>query len=373
MPNSIIKDKNIITITTDYNGVERTYTLDINKGCTINSKGRKITSRPIGFIPSNYELARELQEFRKTFTILGYILSMVQNNNLMLSIAHQYLPIAEKIDALGNKELGKIITNYDCLNFLSHIKKIGLKPFLDWAKEKDYCFNYYDLNLFVDEIKLYSIAPKEKVKKLDTFTKRIISNIANNISTETLAKHYQRILYYMENDHYIKYIKKRNEIYRVTEILRNMVNYATALECEIPKSNNLFETYNMLEKNYEVWKDIKDNKALAENQNKSYLNFAYGKYVVVVPTTAEEFRKEAFEQHNCVYSTYMPLVVEGKTNVVFIRKADQIDKSFITCEVRPNGMIEQYLLAHNRIIENKELIAFKELYQIHILNNINKY
>ena len=372
MPNSIIKDKNIITITTDHNGVVKTYALDINKQCLTNSRNKVIISKPQGFVSTNTELTRELHEFGKTFIILSWILRKVQRNYIKLSDACRYLSIAEKIDVLGNKKLGTSIATCECISYLSQIKIIGLKPFLDWAKEKDYCFDYHDFSLFVGETKIYPIVPKEKLKKLDTFTKEIILNIANSISKEAFAKYYQRILYYIKNDHYIKYIKNQNEVYRAVRIFRNMVNYATTLECEIPKSNNLFETYNMLEKNYEVWKDVKDNKALAENQNKSYLNFAYGNYIVVVPTTAEEFRKEAFEQHNCIYSAYMPYVVKGSTNVVFIRKADQVDKSFITCEVGLHGTINQYLLAHNRRVEDKELLAFKELYQNHILNNINK-
>ncbi len=372
MPNSIIKDKNIITITVDHNGVERTYVLDINKECLTNSRGREITSKPQGFITSNYELTRELREFGKTFTVLAYILHRVQSNYMRLSEAYKYLSIAEKIDVLGIKELGKSITTYECIGTLSHIKTIGLKPFLDWAKEKDYYFTHRDFSQFVEETRLYSIIPKEKVEKLDTFSKGIISSIIVSVNIETFSKYYKRILYYIENDHYIKYMKHNGNAYDVARTFRCMIKYANALECEIPKSKNLFETYNMLEKNYYVWKDTKDNKALAENQNKSYLNFAYGNYVVVIPTTTEEFRKEAFEQSNCVYSTYMSYVVEGKTNVVFIRKADQVDKSFITCEVRADGIINQYLLAHNRRVEDKELLAFKELYQNHIFNNINK-
>lgn len=372
MANSIIKDKNIITMVIDHNGAERTYVLDINKASLTNSRGREITSKPQGFVMSNYELIRELREFGKTFTVLAYILNRVQNNYMRLSDAYKYLSIAEKIDVLGIKELGKSIATYECISTLSHIKEIGLKPFLDWAKEKDYYFTHRDFSQFIEETRLYSIIPKEKVEKLDTFSKNIISSIVGSANIEKFSKHYKRILYYIENDHYIKYMKNNGNAYDIATIFRYMIKYATALECEIPKSKNLFETYNMLEKNYEIWKDTKDNKALAENQNKSYLNFAYGNYVVVVPTTAEEFRKEAFEQGNCVYSTYMSYVVEGKTNVVFIRKADQVDKSFITCEVAESGIINQYLLAHNRRVEDKELLVFKELYQNHILNNINK-
>lgn len=372
MPNSIIKDKNIITLNIDHNGKERTYILDINKGCITNPRGKEISSKPQGFVSTNYELAREIQEFSKTFTLLGYMFRRVQDNYIKFDVLSDYLPLAEKIDALGKKELGNSLVGYECLHKLSCIKKIGLKPFLNWAKEKDYSFGYRDLEEFFQERKLCSIISKEKVEKLDAFSKSVILDIIAHIDTESFPKHYQKILYYMENDHYIEYAKYRHRIYDISQIFSSMIRFANSLECEIPKNKNLFETYNILEKNYNIWKETKGDEALAKNQNKSYLNFAYGNYVVVIPTTAEEFRKEAFEQNNCVYSTYMSRVIEGNTNVVFIRKADQVDKSFITCEVNLSGCINQYLLAHNRRVENKELLVFKELYQNHILNNINK-
>ena len=154
MPNSIIKDKNIITITTDHNGVERTYTLDINKQCLTNSRNKVIISKPQGFVSTNTELTRELHEFGKTFIILSWILRKVQRNYIKLSDACRYLSIAEKIDVLGNKKLGTSIATCECISYLSQIKIIGLKPFLDWAKEKDYCFNYHDFSLFVEETKI---------------------------------------------------------------------------------------------------------------------------------------------------------------------------------------------------------------------------
>ena len=194
MPNSIIKDKNIITITIDHNRVERTYVLDINKECLTNSRGREITSKPQGFVSTNYELSREIHEFGKTFILLGYILRRVQSNYMRLSDAYKYLSIAEKIDVLGIKELGKSIATYECISTLSHIKEIGLKPFLDWAKEKDYYFTHRDFSQFVEETRLYSIIPKEKVEKLDTFSKNIISSVNVSVNIETFSKYYKIIL-----------------------------------------------------------------------------------------------------------------------------------------------------------------------------------
>ena len=44
-------------------------------------------------------------------------------------------------------------------------------------------------------------------------------------------------------------------------------------------------------------------------------------------------------------------VVNHKTNVVFIRKKDNVEKSHITCEISNNGNIRQYLLAYNQRVE----------------------
>lgn len=114
---------------------------------------------------------------------------------------------------------------------------------------------------------------------------------------------------------------------------------------EIPNFNgNVLNKYVNLKRELEAKKDsIFANKQLEKN-----LTFEDDSFIVVVPTTIAELVKEGEEQHNCVGNYgYDKKVLEGKCNIVFIRKKTNPNKSYITCEINPNGHIIQYYLAHN--------------------------
>ncbi len=71
------------------------------------------------------------------------------------------------------------------------------------------------------------------------------------------------------------------------------------------------------------------------------------KFVVVAPKTPMEVAKEGIELHHCVKS-YIPRIVEGTTNIMFIRKNDDLDKPFFTVEVSNDKTIEQVHGLSNR-------------------------
>ena len=95
-------------------------------------------------------------------------------------------------------------------------------------------------------------------------------------------------------------------------------------------------------------------------------------FTVIVPTTAKEFQAEADYQRNCVFNTYYPEVLHHKTHIVFIRKRDDINTPYITCEVNNKGNIQQYLTRFNDRVTDKEAIKFKKAYQKLLTENFNK-
>lgn len=114
---------------------------------------------------------------------------------------------------------------------------------------------------------------------------------------------------------------------------------------EIPNFNgNVLNKYVNLKREVEAKKDsVFANKQLEKN-----LTFEDETFTVVVPITIAELVKEGEEQHNCVGDYgYDKKVLEGECNIVFIRKKISPNKSYITCEIDPDGHIIQYYLAHN--------------------------
>lgn len=130
---------------------------------------------------------------------------------------------------------------------------------------------------------------------------------------------------------------------------------------ETPNFNgNVMNKYVNLKREVEAKKD----SVFANKQLKKNLTFEDDNFIVVVPTTIAELVKEGEEQHNCVGDYgYDNKVLEGKCNIVFIRKKINPNKSYITCEINPNGHIIQYYLAHNYgVYEGDPAYSFKLKY-----------
>ena len=96
------------------------------------------------------------------------------------------------------------------------------------------------------------------------------------------------------------------------------------------------------------------------------LSFENEYFKVIIPTTREEFVAEGKAQHNCVGRLYIQPVIEGETNIVFIRKKEDLDTSYITCEVR-NRCIQQYLSQYNRAVRDTLALEFYKAYAKHLL------
>lgn len=65
-----------------------------------------------------------------------------------------------------------------------------------------------------------------------------------------------------------------------------------------------------------------------------------GSFSVISPVEPCDLAREGLELHHCVKG-YVDRVVAGKTNIMFIRNTDDLDKPFFTVEISNNGTIEQ--------------------------------
>lgn len=63
-------------------------------------------------------------------------------------------------------------------------------------------------------------------------------------------------------------------------------------------------------------------------------------FSVISPVTPQDLAKEGMALHHCVKS-YISRVCNGSTNIMFIRKKEEIDKPFFTVEISNSGAIEQ--------------------------------
>ncbi len=124
-------------------------------------------------------------------------------------------------------------------------------------------------------------------------------------------------------------------------------------------SSYLKQTHDITSRNYEV----KLTEEQAEMFEKAYKNFKPfvtddGAYSIVRPKNADDVKHEGSELNHCVAS-YISRILKRNCLIVFLRKADKLDKSLVTIEVE-NEAIVQARGASNRSITEDEYKAICE-------------
>ena len=109
--------------------------------------------------------------------------------------------------------------------------------------------------------------------------------------------------------------------------------------------------YQTLKKKYE--------KEAFEKAIKKCEKFTYAdeNYAIIAPTSPGDFAKEGLTLHHCV-KTYVSRVIDGSTNILFLRKISDIDTPFFTIEVSNNGHVEQIHGFGNRNISTEPDIHY---------------
>ena len=75
------------------------------------------------------------------------------------------------------------------------------------------------------------------------------------------------------------------------------------------------------------------------NENADAFSIAGKGLVLVVPKTADDLKREGAILHHCV-GTYADKVAEGKTMILFIRKASDPDTPYYTMEYRDDHVVQ---------------------------------
>lgn len=355
------KEKNLVFIESAKMG--GLYCIDINSGVVTNPKGKVITAR-------NREIMEVLQtnywtrETKNTFTYALY--NWFDRTPFSRTETLGELQLAEKLYNMGFTKIEIRANNVD-IDFINKHSK----EFYQWINtfDKD-SWEYVSLYDFENELKrkdFIELHKNELPFNYENYT-RLIKEIINDSKYKELSNKdkktfvnliFKQVLPFYENTLY------HYDIYDMISKVRELFIYAEYLEVEVDRKE-FFKQYMALKKCYNVSKAEYDKIALEKNQLKhKALAFENDFFEVVIPTTEEQFKKEANAQHNCVYSAYYPRVIDGKTNVVFIRRKDDIDTSYITCEVE-NGRIRQYLAKHNNSVRDSLAIEFKILYAEHL-------
>lgn len=142
--------------------------------------------------------------------------------------------------------------------------------------------------------------------------------------------------------------------------LRDYLNMCVSMDIKPTLySSYLKQTHDITSRNYEV-KLTEEQNEMFENAYKDFKPYTTkdGKYSVIRPKNADDIKHEGSELNHCV-SSYISKVIRRNCLIVFLRKADKLDKSLVTMEIN-NDAIVQARGASNRSIDEVEFAAINE-------------
>jgi hypothetical protein len=248
--------------------------------------------------------------------------------------------------------------------YADELVKMDFRKFANWYQQNP----AGDVENYLSEICRTEWAERNGLRVDEHFTEDMLDYLYrrfSDVSSDRLkvfAYWLPRGLWdFFDNDHY--YIAGR---------LHDMIQYSDGLEIPLEKSD-FFRQYINMRRDYLRKKDEIDNALLVayQNEHRAALSFENEDYIVVIPQTNAELRIEGQKQSNCV-GGYGSTIRDKKRNVVFIRRKSNPNVPYITCDIMPNGYINQYLISHNRTTTEPTAVEFKKLYQAHLLEMWHK-
>lgn len=339
---TINRDKNYINFLA--NGKKKPYVFDINTGVLYS-----LQSKPLKNLPPKFRSCLDECSGKGNDMVLALMREIIElphcfQNRWAFSLSMftdctNLLMVADKLNSLGYKYHNYTDVNRD--NLIT-IEK-NFKTFVKCYNED----NNLTISTFVEEYYPSIWAKEHNIEINEIFTISFVRYLLDKNYTDTQLKYIINTIcrggcyYYMdENGRFDSWclLTKFNEYFEMCKALN--INY----------EKDFFRGYINARRMYLVAKTEIDNKAIIDNYKGLNLFYEDENFTVVIPQSTEDFKNEATQQSNCVYSCYLKDVVQHKTNVVFIRKKDDITKSYITCEVSNSGQIRQYYLSHNRIV-----------------------
>lgn len=206
------------------------------------------------------------------------------------------------------------------------------------------------------------------------FTKEeeIFKPLNNRYDSEFRIKAILRLIwkYNLNVDRFIEYVKYLTN-YEYTDILWLSYNYEDYLDAEYMLRGEKLSKMTKYPKNLvqahhnrtSIRKIIEEEKLklklgkakeLEKQLYAAHKNLEYkgSKYSIVVPNDSDDVIQEGNNLNHCVGS-YVGKIFRGETFIVFMRRTDDIDTSFITVEIR-NGEIVTALGQQNRVISIEE-------------------
>jgi len=158
----------------------------------------------------------------------------------------------------------------------------------------------------------------------------------------------------------------RINYYNFSDIILKFYKMCTTMGFELKVEHNIMTNYYILCYLYDEYKNVHFDDGLKRHNDMAWLYYENDTFIAKPLLTKEDFHAETEAQHNCVERLYMERVFNRFTHIVSVRRKDQPDISFITCEVSNDRNIIQYLKAWNNRCHEQDENNFREEYAAHL-------
>lgn len=290
--------------------------------------------------------------------------------------SYQYIPLGDAISHLEKidyRNVYKIFENAEYESFELLLK----------AKLYNLAFNnasWFNINgsfekRFGVRKEFYNFMKKHDISYEELYVLKLIQKPNIKIIRTLLAISYSRLNDLKTTSNYInlvkvaEYSKKQSKfsIQSYLDYIDNLKRIGIPLSSKRLLPENFEEAHDESMEKVKIVEDSKLNTKI--NQRYKELkknNYKDHKLYIRAAKSLKDMKNEANQQHNCVYSNYSEKYANGETDIYFLRKLEEPDKSLVTVEVL-DGKIRQKYQKRNTAI-NKDQNEFLNLWEKTILN-----
>ena len=236
------------------------------------------------------------------------------------------------------------------------------------------CSNYHDLLYFVDvDNSVYTCCRNRSRTNKDSWCYMDKMRNIKPITPEQTERDRKNLLKLMRLQERTDKKGVNEDVFRIFSDAFNLFKqisntnrpdidlYACKDVNELHRYHNMLIEINITDKetrNKEEQERLNKLAAKLYNQRKEKFEYADDNFSIIVPEEMNKITKEGVYLHHCV-GGYVNRVAEGRTNILFLRKNDNIEIPFFTIEVSNNNEIIQIHGLYNRWLGNEpEAVKF---------------
>lgn len=267
-----------------------------------------------------------------------------------------------------NEEYMNRIETY--MLYLDLVEHASYFPFFEnGVVPKGYVKYLKDNGLFMTKETYNTFLTEEVLKPLNNQQKTFVKNINEccDITTDELKTYYSDLSIYDKLNRIVMVTAKNGK-------LGEFENITGLFNTRYIKYFNSVDTSKGINDNIAIINGlIMEEKYGGIGEKLQRLNFLngteIGQYTIVIPQRVKDLVDEGMQQHNCVGSYYNDSIMEDKNLILFIRKTENKDKSYITARYNlDNNKITEYRYKNNEDVDNDNEIDIIN-YLSHIIAN----